>query len=249
MTTTLTTIELRLGGMTCASCAARIEKRLNRLDGVISQAWALPLGERPIRIGSHARRGERRRQWSPHEPARHFRAIRHRTSRERVPTGHLGLAAGRRQRPDTSGAVDWPSSARSRPWWPGRVGRSTSRIFALGVETGSSSAGAFRRTAAASAASAWARRRRPDAGAPNGTWVVTFVPSASSITKLTPASSTDVKWADTVRVAGEGPGNINEFSGVPLVDLFYGIVAATPQASVWSISGLLAPRRRSGAAR
>ena len=27
-------IELRIGGMTCASCAARIEKKLNRLDGV-----------------------------------------------------------------------------------------------------------------------------------------------------------------------------------------------------------------------
>jgi Cu+-exporting ATPase len=32
-----TTLELRLGGMTCASCAARIEKRLNRLDGVDAQ--------------------------------------------------------------------------------------------------------------------------------------------------------------------------------------------------------------------
>jgi Cu+-exporting ATPase len=30
----LTTVELRLGGMTCASCAARIEKRLNKLEGV-----------------------------------------------------------------------------------------------------------------------------------------------------------------------------------------------------------------------
>lgn len=29
-----TRIELEIGGMTCASCAARIEKRLNRLDGV-----------------------------------------------------------------------------------------------------------------------------------------------------------------------------------------------------------------------
>lgn len=29
-----TTVELDIGGMTCASCAARIEKRLNRLDGV-----------------------------------------------------------------------------------------------------------------------------------------------------------------------------------------------------------------------
>ena len=33
-TTTPTTVELKLGGMTCASCAARIQKRLNRLDGV-----------------------------------------------------------------------------------------------------------------------------------------------------------------------------------------------------------------------
>ncbi|WP_395297079.1 heavy metal translocating P-type ATPase [Kitasatospora hibisci] len=29
-----TEVELRIGGMTCASCAARIEKRLNRMDGV-----------------------------------------------------------------------------------------------------------------------------------------------------------------------------------------------------------------------
>jgi Cu+-exporting ATPase len=33
-TTNPTTVELSLGGMTCASCAARIEKRLNKLDGV-----------------------------------------------------------------------------------------------------------------------------------------------------------------------------------------------------------------------
>jgi len=31
---TATRIDLQIGGMTCASCAARIEKRLNRLDGV-----------------------------------------------------------------------------------------------------------------------------------------------------------------------------------------------------------------------
>jgi len=29
-----TRVELDIGGMTCASCAARIEKRLNKLDGV-----------------------------------------------------------------------------------------------------------------------------------------------------------------------------------------------------------------------
>src|SRR5687767_325917 len=28
------TVEFEIGGMTCASCAARIEKKLNRLDGV-----------------------------------------------------------------------------------------------------------------------------------------------------------------------------------------------------------------------
>jgi len=28
------TVDLIIGGMTCASCAARIEKRLNKLDGV-----------------------------------------------------------------------------------------------------------------------------------------------------------------------------------------------------------------------
>ena len=27
-------LELEIGGMTCASCAARIEKKLNRMDGV-----------------------------------------------------------------------------------------------------------------------------------------------------------------------------------------------------------------------
>lgn len=29
-----TSIELTIGGMTCASCAARVEKKLNKLDGV-----------------------------------------------------------------------------------------------------------------------------------------------------------------------------------------------------------------------
>src|SRR4051794_36708602 len=30
----MTDVDLSIGGMTCASCAARIEKKLNRLDGV-----------------------------------------------------------------------------------------------------------------------------------------------------------------------------------------------------------------------
>ena len=27
-------LELQIGGMTCAACAARVEKKLNKLDGV-----------------------------------------------------------------------------------------------------------------------------------------------------------------------------------------------------------------------
>jgi len=36
MTTThdLSRVELSIGGMTCASCASRIERKLNKLDGV-----------------------------------------------------------------------------------------------------------------------------------------------------------------------------------------------------------------------
>ena len=34
MTPAQADVELLIGGMTCASCAARIEKKLNRLDGV-----------------------------------------------------------------------------------------------------------------------------------------------------------------------------------------------------------------------
>lgn len=29
-------VELLIGGMTCASCAARVEKKLNRMDGVVA---------------------------------------------------------------------------------------------------------------------------------------------------------------------------------------------------------------------
>ena len=32
--TNLAGVELQIGGMTCASCAARIEKKLNKIDGV-----------------------------------------------------------------------------------------------------------------------------------------------------------------------------------------------------------------------
>ena len=34
MSVATSSVELSIGGMTCASCAARVEKKLNRLDGV-----------------------------------------------------------------------------------------------------------------------------------------------------------------------------------------------------------------------
>ena len=51
--TTSGLVELEIGGMTCASCAARIEKKLNRLDGVTAAVnyateKALPSPTRPV---------------------------------------------------------------------------------------------------------------------------------------------------------------------------------------------------------
>ena len=43
-----TTIELDVTGMTCASCAARIEKRLNRLDGVEATVRAVQVDANTI---------------------------------------------------------------------------------------------------------------------------------------------------------------------------------------------------------
>ena len=36
MTTGATDVELQISGMTCASCANRIERKLNKLDGVVA---------------------------------------------------------------------------------------------------------------------------------------------------------------------------------------------------------------------
>ena len=45
-TGTLVQAELVVGGMTCGSCAARIERRLNRLDGVALGACRSAFGAR-----------------------------------------------------------------------------------------------------------------------------------------------------------------------------------------------------------
>ena len=49
--------ELAIGGMTCASCAARIEKKLNKLDGVTA---TVNFATETARV-SFPGRGQRRR--------------------------------------------------------------------------------------------------------------------------------------------------------------------------------------------
>jgi cation transport ATPase len=46
----LTVAELAIGGMTCASCAARVERKLNRMDGV-SAAVAVLIIACPCAMG------------------------------------------------------------------------------------------------------------------------------------------------------------------------------------------------------
>src|SRR5690554_4139537 len=41
-------VELRLKGMTCAACAARLEKALNRLDGVVKAAVNFAMGNATV---------------------------------------------------------------------------------------------------------------------------------------------------------------------------------------------------------
>ncbi|BBX53491.1 heavy metal translocating P-type ATPase [Mycolicibacterium poriferae] len=49
----MSTVELSIGGMTCASCAARIEKKLNRLDGV-SASVNFATEKARVELGDHA---------------------------------------------------------------------------------------------------------------------------------------------------------------------------------------------------
>lgn len=49
----MSTVELSIGGMTCASCASRIEKKLNRLDGV-SASVNFATEKARVELGDHA---------------------------------------------------------------------------------------------------------------------------------------------------------------------------------------------------
>ncbi|WP_035157638.1 heavy metal translocating P-type ATPase [Cohnella thermotolerans] len=44
------TIQLQIGGMTCAACSARIEKAVARLPGILEVSVSLPLGQASIRL-------------------------------------------------------------------------------------------------------------------------------------------------------------------------------------------------------
>ena len=51
--TPVSTIELEIAGMTCASCAVRVEKKLNNLDGVnatVNYATEKATRHRPLRV-------------------------------------------------------------------------------------------------------------------------------------------------------------------------------------------------------
>ncbi|MCK5757221.1 MAG: cation-translocating P-type ATPase, partial [Mycobacterium sp.] len=48
----MSTVELSIGGMTCASCASRIEKKLNRLDGV-SASVNFATEKARVELGDH----------------------------------------------------------------------------------------------------------------------------------------------------------------------------------------------------
>ena len=58
---TMARIDLSIGGMTCASCANRVERKLNELDGVTAtvakEALALAAAKLPIKTRFVARVG------------------------------------------------------------------------------------------------------------------------------------------------------------------------------------------------
>ena len=68
-------IELPITGMTCASCANRIERKLNKLDGVSASVnYATEKATRRLRPGGRRARGARRRGRGRRLPARCCRA-------------------------------------------------------------------------------------------------------------------------------------------------------------------------------
>ena len=113
-------VELVIGGMTCASCAARIEKKLNRLDGVTATRQLrhregdgprTPDGVTPERAGRRRRASRLHRRRCRPPPRRRCRAA---TSAGRRPTAARAArpAAGLRRADRAGGrAGDGPGAA------------------------------------------------------------------------------------------------------------------------------------------
>ncbi|NEB79566.1 cation-translocating P-type ATPase, partial [Streptomyces sp. SID14478] len=114
-----TEIDLAIGGMTCASCSARIEKKLNRIEGVTATvnlatekakvAYAADvtpalLIETITRLGYTAEQPAPPRDAGPHRPA----------APPRGATGHDGAAAGESAEPPAASSAAAPLGRRLR---------------------------------------------------------------------------------------------------------------------------------------
>ena len=95
---TTESIELQIGGMTCASCAMRIEKKLNKLDGVTATVnYATETGQGRCTRGRVGRRGAHRgRRDPPATPPRLPRAKGDASDRRRGRRGRRDGAAASR---------------------------------------------------------------------------------------------------------------------------------------------------------
>ena len=86
-------VELAIGGMTCASCAARIEKKLNRMDGVTATVnYATEKAKVSYAGGRRGRRSDRHRR-GDRLHRRGARAARADRSRRRRRRGRSATAA------------------------------------------------------------------------------------------------------------------------------------------------------------
>ena len=86
-TTTIERVELPITGMTCASCANRIERKLNKLDGVTASVNYATEKARvefdPGAVAPRAARGRRRGRRLPGRAALHRAGPTRRPSRTR----------------------------------------------------------------------------------------------------------------------------------------------------------------------
>ena len=111
------TVDLAIEGMTCASCVARVEKRLNRLPGVEATV-NLPLESAHVelRLDGTARRRRRRAASPPSaRPGTTPRVVERPDAGRAAPTTHHGATAGTRHEAWTRSSTPSPGTR----WRPG----------------------------------------------------------------------------------------------------------------------------------